>query len=74
MPKTLEFNQYCKSDKIPFIIYVDLYFLMKNTDGYKNNPGRSFTTKVSEHIPSGFSISIISSFKISMMYTEVKIS
>ena len=47
-------------------------------DGCKNTPENSSTTKVSEHIPSGFSIvSKISSFKcikISMMYEEVKIS
>ena len=47
-------------------------------DGCKDNPEHLSTTKVSEHIPSGFTImSKISSFKcikISMMYEEVKIS
>ena len=55
--------QYCKSDKIPFIIYVDLEPLMGKIDGCKNNPEKSSTTKVSEHITSGFSMSTISSFK-----------
>ena len=32
-------------------------------DRYKNNPENSFTTKVGENIPSGFSLSRISSFK-----------
>ena len=32
-------------------------------DECKSNPQHSFTTKVSEHIPSGFSISRKSSFK-----------
>ena len=32
-------------------------------DGCKNNPEKSSTTKVSEHIPSGFSMSTISSFR-----------
>ena len=32
-------------------------------DGCKNNPEKSPTTKVSEDIPSGFSLSAISSFK-----------
>ena len=32
-------------------------------DGCKNNPENSCTTKVSEHVPSGFSISVISSFR-----------
>ena len=54
--KILEFNQYQKSDKAPFIIYADLY-------GCKNNSENSSTTKVSEHIPSGFSMSTISSFR-----------
>ena len=35
--KTLEFNQYLKSDKAPFIIYADLESLIDKTDGYKNN-------------------------------------
>ena len=38
--KILEFNQYPKSDKAPFIIYADLC---------QNNPENSSTTKVSEH-------------------------
>ena len=33
-------------------------------DGCKNNPENSSPTKVSEHIPSGFPMSTISSFKI----------
>ena len=35
--KILEFNQYQKSDKAPFIIYADLELLMEKSDGYKNN-------------------------------------
>ena len=58
--KILEFNQYQKSDKVIFIIYVDLECLMEKTDGYKNNPENSSITKVSEHIPSSFSMSTIS--------------
>ena len=61
--KILEFNQYKKSDKAPFIIYADLECLVEKIDGCKNNPENSFRTKVSEHIPSGFSMSTISSFK-----------
>ena len=46
----------------------------EKTDGCKNNPENSFTTKVLKHIPSDFSMFGISSFKsISTMYTEVKI-
>ena len=64
-------------DKTTCIIYVDLESLMEKIDGCKNNPHKLSTTKVSEHIPSGFSVSTISSFKsieISMMYTEIKIT
>ena len=60
--KILEFNQYQKSDKLPFIIYADLKCILEKIDGYKNNPENSSTTKVSEHTPSGFSVSAISSF------------
>ena len=61
--KILEFNQYQKSDKAPFIIYADLECTIEKIDACKNNPENSSTTKVSKYIPSGFSISIISSFR-----------
>ena len=57
--KILEFNQYQKSDKTPFVIYTDLECLIENTDGCKNNPENPSTTKLSEHIQSGFSMSTI---------------
>ena len=47
----------------PFIIYADLEPLMGKTVGCKKNLEKLFTTKLSEHIPSGFSMSIISSLK-----------
>ena len=71
------YAQYCKSDKISFIIYVDLEPLMGKIDGCKNDPEKSSTTKVSEHITSGFSMSTTSSFKAienKQMYTKVKIT
>ena len=37
--------------------------LIKNVDLNKNNPGKSSTTKASEHFPSGVFTSTISSFK-----------
>ena len=52
--KILEFNQYEKSGKAPFIIYADLECLIEKIDGCKNNPDNLFTTKVGQHIPSGF--------------------
>ena len=36
--KILEFNQYQKSDKAPFIIYADLECIIGKIDGWKNNP------------------------------------
>ena len=35
--KILEFNQYQKYDKAPFIIYTDLECIIKKIDGYNNN-------------------------------------
>ena len=61
--KILEFNQYQKYDKAPFIIYGDLACIIEKTDECKNSPENSSTTKASEHIPSGFSKSTISSFR-----------
>ena len=62
--KILEFNKYKKSDKTSFIIYADIECIMEKTDGCKNNLENSSTTKVSEHIPLGFSMSAISVFVI----------
>ena len=39
----LEFNQYQKFDKAPFLIYADLECLVEKTDGCKNNPEYWFT-------------------------------
>ena len=59
----LEFNQYQKFDKAPFIIYADLECLIEMIDRCKNNPENSSTTNVSECILSDFSMATISSFK-----------
>ena len=42
--KILEFNQYQKSDKAPFVIYADLECIIENSDGCKNNPENSSVT------------------------------
>ena len=52
--KILDFNQYQKSDKAPFILYVDLECIIEKTDECKNNPENSSTIKVSQHFPSQF--------------------
>ena len=61
--KVPEFNQYQKFNKVLFIIYADLECIIENSDGCKNNTENSFTTKVSKHILSGFSVSTVSSFR-----------
>ena len=57
------FHQYQKSDKTPFIIYADLECLIEKVDVCEYNPENWSTTKVSEHISSGFSMSTIMSLK-----------
>ena len=59
--KILQVNQDKKSDKAPFIIFVDLECTIEKIDTCKNNPENSSTTKISEHIPPGFSMTIVSS-------------
>ena len=61
--KISEFNQYLKSDKALFIIYEDLEYIIENNNGYKNIPENSSAAKISEHIPSYFLMSTISSFR-----------
>ena len=51
------------ADKALFIIYADLECTIENIDECRNNPKKSSTTKVSKHIPTGFSMSTISSFR-----------
>ena len=62
--KILAFNQNQKSNKAPFMAYPDRECLIEKIDEYKDNLENSPTTKVAGNIPSGFSISEISSFKI----------
>ena len=50
--KILEFNQYKKSKKAPFI-YADLECLIEKIEVSKDNSENSSTAKVSKHIPSG---------------------
>ena len=61
--KVLEFCPYHKSDKELSIICADLECIIEKTDGCKNNLEKSSATKASEHIPSAFSMSTISSFR-----------
>ena len=60
--KLLEFNQYMKSDKLPYIIYADIESLITKIEGCANNAENSSTAKIGEHIPWGYSMSTIWSF------------
>ena len=60
---TKMFNQNKTIDKVSFMIYADLEYLVGKIDGCKNNPENLSTTKVCEHIPSDFSMFTKSSFK-----------
>ena len=46
----LEFNQYMKSDKIPYIVYAGTESLIRNIDECVNNPENSSAAKIGEHI------------------------
>ena len=61
--KVLEFNQYQQSDKATLINYADRECIIEKIPGCKLNPENSYITKVSKHVPSGFSMSTISSFR-----------
>ena len=60
--KTLKYNPGEKSLKVPYAIYIDLEFILKKVQSSQNNPEKSYTEKKARHEPSGWSMSIISSF------------
>ena len=55
---TLVFIQYMKLDKTPKIFYADIEYLIKKVVGCANNPEYSTTTKIGEHIPCRYSMSM----------------
>ena len=58
--KILESDQNQKSNTALFIINADRQCLIGKIDVCKNNPENSSTTRVCEHIPSGFSMFLLS--------------
>ena len=52
--KILELNQYMKPDKMSCIIQADIESLITKIDGCGNNPEKSSTTKIGEHVPCGY--------------------
>ena len=58
----LKINQFVKSEKTPCIIYSDLEFLFKKIEGFGNNPEKSPTIRIGEHIPCRYSMSNVWTF------------
>ena len=58
----LQSNQYMKSYKMSYIIYVELESLIKNIDRQPNHLKKSSITKIGEHINCTYSISTIWTF------------
>ena len=73
--KMIEFNQFQKSDRAPFIIYTDLEWIIKKIDGCKNNPENSSTKKqvnIFHYVFQWLQYLHLEANKKSMMYREVK--
>ena len=60
--KTLKFYHGEKPLKEPFTIYADLERLLIKEQSCQNNPNESYTERKAQHEPSGYSLSLISSF------------
>ena len=58
----LKFNQYMKSNKMPYIIYADLESWIKKIVKRANNPEKSLPTKTGKLFPWRYSISSIWAF------------
>ena len=52
----INYNKGEKSLKLSFIIYADLECLLEKVSTCYNNPNLSSTTKINQHVPSGYSI------------------
>ena len=58
----LEFNQYIKSDKLPYIINADMEPLIIKIDWCANNPENYLRKKLGQCIPFGYSKATIWTF------------
>ena len=58
----IKYSQGEKSLKLPFVIYAELECILKEIDTCQNNLDLSSTTKINQHIPSGYSIYTSCSF------------
>ena len=60
--KILKYNNGEKSLKAPFTIIADLECLLIKEQSCQNNPKKSYTERKGDHEPSGYLLSLISSF------------
>ena len=74
--KTLKYNQGEKSLKAPFTIYANVECLLIKEQSCQNKPNESCSKRKAKHGPSGYSLSLISSFdktKTNIVFIEEKI-
>src|SRR5271166_2546905 len=50
----LQFENYNRSMRVPFIVYADFESFIKPIDSCRPNPGESYTNKYQKHTPSSF--------------------
>ena len=62
--RILKYNYAKTSMKVPFIIYADLESLLEKMSTCHNNPEKSWTIKINEHTPSGYSLLTHCSFDL----------
>ena len=60
--KTLKYNHGKKSLKTPFVIYADLECLLTKQQSCQNNANESYTERKAMHEPSGYALTLVSSF------------
>ena len=56
----LFFKNFKNKIEHPFVVYIDFESILYKVDGCKNNPAKSFTSKIHKHVPYGFSLYIVS--------------
>ena len=58
----LKHNSVEKSLKAPHIFYLDLESLLVKTQSSQNNPEKSYTERKAIHVPSGYSLDLVTSY------------
>ena len=73
--KMLEFNQYSKCNKMPYIFYEDLESLIRKIGGCVNNPEKAIYNNIISHVGIQFlKYRHLIVYEISAIYKEAKIS